>query len=173
MTAALPVLGPYWRIGYHADPTGYTPWELYASNHRFDDPSRRFRTLYVAELPETCLREVLADYRPNLAAQQRHIERFGPEAAKDFAPHPITAQWRRQHVLVSVDQSRPGALIASSATTAGATGTQSPAGRVTSGVRPRWRQTAAHTTPQRQCLWIASQCGRGGKHPRKTPAYDP
>jgi hypothetical protein len=94
------VLGPYWRIDYHADPTGYTPWELYASNHRFDDPSRRFRTLYVAELPETCLREVPADYRPNLAAQQRHIERFGPEAAEDFAPHPITAQWRRQHVLV-------------------------------------------------------------------------
>jgi hypothetical protein len=95
------VLGPFWRIGYHTDPTGYTPWELYAFNHRFDDLSHRFRTLYVAESPETCLREVLADYRPNLAARQRHIERFGPEAAEDFAPNPITAQWRRQHVLVS------------------------------------------------------------------------
>ena len=111
MTAAPPGLGTYWRIGYHAGPTGYTPWELYAFNHRFDDRSRRFRTLYVAELPETCLREVLADYRPNLVAQQRHIERFGPEAAEDFAPNPITAQWRRQHVLVSVDLHLDGPLL--------------------------------------------------------------
>jgi hypothetical protein len=74
-----------WRVGYHLDPLGFTPHELYGFNHRFDDIQRRFRTLYFAELPETCLREVLADFRPNLAARQRHIERYGPEAAEDFA----------------------------------------------------------------------------------------
>ena len=89
-----------WRVGYHADPLGFTPREIYEFSHRFDDIHRRFRTLYCAELAETCLREVLADFRPNLAAQRRHIERYGPEAAEDFAPKPVTAQWRMQHVLI-------------------------------------------------------------------------
>ena len=75
-----------WRVGYHADPLGFTPREIYEFSHRFDDFHRRFRTLYCAELAETCLREVLADFRPNLAAQRRHIERYGPEAAADFTP---------------------------------------------------------------------------------------
>ena len=54
-----------WRVGYYADPLGYTPLELYQFSHRFDDIYRRFRTLYCADLAETCLREVLADFRPN------------------------------------------------------------------------------------------------------------
>jgi hypothetical protein len=81
-----------WRVGYHADPLAFTPPELYAFNHRFDDLHHRFRTLYCAEFPETALREVLADFRPNLAAQRRHIERYGPEAAQDFVAEPVTAQ---------------------------------------------------------------------------------
>jgi len=36
----------------------------------------------------------------NLSAKLRHIERYGPEAAEDFASAPVTASWRRQHVLV-------------------------------------------------------------------------
>jgi hypothetical protein len=98
-------------VGYHSDPVGFTPREIYAFNHRFDDSRRRFRTLYCAELPETCLREVLADFRPNLAAMRRHVERYGPAAAEDFAPAPVTAQWRRQHVLVSVAVRLDGPLI--------------------------------------------------------------
>ena len=74
-------LGALWRVGYYAAPLGYTPWQLYQFNHRFDDTRRRFRTLYCAQSPETCLREVLADFRPNLAAMRRHVERYGPEAA--------------------------------------------------------------------------------------------
>ena len=89
-----------WRVGHYADPLGFTPIELYQFSHRFDDLYRRFRTLYCAESAETCLREVLADFRPNLGALRRHIERYGPEAAQDFVDKPVTAQWRRQHVLV-------------------------------------------------------------------------
>lgn len=89
-----------WRVGYHASPLEFTPRELYSFNHRFDDIHHRFRTLYLADLPETCLREVLADLRPNLGAKLRHIERYGPEAAEDFASEPVTASWRRQNVLV-------------------------------------------------------------------------
>ncbi|WP_308124012.1 RES family NAD+ phosphorylase [Mycolicibacterium xanthum] len=59
-----------WRVGYHLDPLGFTPRELYEFNHRFDDIHRRFRTLYCAESAETCLCEVLADFRPNLAAMR-------------------------------------------------------------------------------------------------------
>jgi hypothetical protein len=100
-----------WRVGYHADPVGFVPLELYEFSHRFDDIDRRFRTLYCAALPETCLREVLADFRPNLGALRRHVERYGPEAAQDFTPQPVTAQWRVQHVLVSVALQLDGPLI--------------------------------------------------------------
>jgi hypothetical protein len=100
-----------WRVGYHADPLGFTPRELYEFSHRFDDIHRRFRTLYCAELAETCLREVLADFRPNLGALRRHIERYGPEAAQDFTKQPVTAQWRRQHVLIAASLRLDGPLI--------------------------------------------------------------
>jgi RES domain len=100
-----------WRVGYYADPLGFTPLELYQFSHRFDDIYRRFRTLYCADLAETCLREVLADFRPNLGALRRHIERYGPEAAQDFPEEPVTAQWRRQHVLVPTVLRLDGPLI--------------------------------------------------------------
>lgn len=89
-----------WRVGCHADPLGFAPLELYDFNHRFDDIHSRFRTLYCAESAETALREVLGDFRPNLGALRRHIERYGPEAAQDFTSQSVTAAWRRQHVLV-------------------------------------------------------------------------
>ena len=100
-----------WRVGYHADPLGFTPLEIYEFSHRFDDLHRRFRTLYCAELAETCLREVLADFRPNLAAQRRHIERYGPQAVEDFTRAPVTAQWRVQHVLIRATVRLDGPLI--------------------------------------------------------------
>lgn len=111
MTSHLSLDRTLWRVGYHADPLAFTPPELYAFNHRFDDLHHRFRTLYCAEFPETALREVLADFRPNLAAQRRHIERYGPEAAQDFVAEPVTAQWRSQHVLVPVTLQLDGPLI--------------------------------------------------------------
>jgi RES domain len=92
-------------------PLGFTPLELYQFSHRFDDIYRRFRTMYCAESPETCLREVLADFRPNLGARQRHIERYGPEAAQDFTDKPVTAQWRLQHLLVPTVLELGGPLI--------------------------------------------------------------
>jgi hypothetical protein len=100
-----------WRVGYFADPLGFTPLELYQFSHRFDDLYRRFRTLYCADLAETCLREVLADFRPNLGALRRHVEHYGPEAAQDFVDEPVTAQWRRQHVLVPTVLGLDGPLV--------------------------------------------------------------
>jgi hypothetical protein len=98
-------------VGFSANPLSFTPLDLYSFNHRFDDIHRRFRTLYCAELPETCLREVLADFRPNLGAIRRHVELYGAEAREDFTPAPVTARWRAQHVLVPVALHLDGPLI--------------------------------------------------------------
>jgi RES domain len=108
---AAPRPAPLWRVGYHLDPLGFLPRERCSFNHRFDDAQRRFRTLYLAELPETALREVLADLRPNRAAQARHIAKYGPEAADDFASEPVTAAWRRQHVLAPASVALDGHLV--------------------------------------------------------------
>jgi hypothetical protein len=80
-------------------------------SYRFDDIHKRFRTLYLAEFDVMCLREVLADFRPNLPARRRHIERYGPEAADDFVTAPVTAKWRREHVLVPATLERDGPVI--------------------------------------------------------------
>jgi hypothetical protein len=80
-------------------------------SHRFDDIQKRFRTLYLAEFAVTCLREVLADFRPNLEARRRHIERYGPEAADDFVTAPVTAKWRRENVLVPTTLQLDGPVV--------------------------------------------------------------
>ena len=91
-----------WRVGHAGDPLGFAPVELYEFSHRFDDLHRRFRTLHFAEEPETALREVLADFRPNLAARQRHLERYGPAGADDFGSEPVTQEWCIENVLAPV-----------------------------------------------------------------------
>lgn len=100
-----------WRVGHHQNPLAFAPPEVYEFSHRFDDLHRRFRTLYFAQRPETCLREVLADFRPNMAARQRHVERYGAEAADDFAAETVTARWRSQHVLAPVRLELDGQLV--------------------------------------------------------------
>jgi hypothetical protein len=67
--------------------------------------------MYLAESDVTCLREVLADFRPNLAARRRRIERYGRKAADDFAIEPITARWRQQNVLVSATLELDGPVV--------------------------------------------------------------
>lgn len=102
---------PLWRVGYHAAPLEFTPRELYGYSHRFDDIRQRFRTLNFAELDLTCLREVLADFRPNLEARQRHIQRYGPEAVDDFVTEPVTEKWRRENVLASATVELYGQVV--------------------------------------------------------------
>lgn len=92
----------YWRVGYRGDPLGFVPSEICEWSHRFDDLHHRFRTVYVAELAETCLREVLADFRPSLAAIRRFRQEMGAEAAQELAAQPITVAWRRENVLAPV-----------------------------------------------------------------------
>lgn len=102
--------GELWRVGHRADPLAYTPHELCSWNHRFDDRGRRFRTIYCAEHPETSLREVLADLRPNLAAREAFADAFGVEALEDLPAAPVTARWREEHLLVSARMALDGDL---------------------------------------------------------------
>lgn len=53
-----------WRVGYVSSPLEYPPHPSWAN--RFDDPGKRFRTLYCARDRLTSLREVLADFGPDL-----------------------------------------------------------------------------------------------------------
>jgi len=93
-----------WRVGYVADPLGFVPHERSAFSHRFDDPDKHFRSLYAAQRPETCLREVLADVRPNAAALQAFVDRFSDEdgdPADELPSFAVTAAWRRKNVLAA------------------------------------------------------------------------
>lgn len=63
--AAPPDEGLY-RIGRWPDPLAWPLWEHVHGVNRFDDPLRRFRVLYAAELRLTCSLEVLAPLRPSL-----------------------------------------------------------------------------------------------------------
>jgi hypothetical protein len=100
-----------WRVGYRADPLAFTPPELCSWHHRFDDPARRFRTLYCAEHPETALREVLADFRPKASALQAFAEKFGDDALEEVTAGLVTTIWREQHLLTSTRMVLDGDLI--------------------------------------------------------------
>jgi len=91
-----------WRVGHIRDPIGFPPRASYEWSHRFDDRERRWRTVYCAWTPETALREVLADLRPNAATLARFLRRYGPDAAAELATQPITRAWRRSSVLAPV-----------------------------------------------------------------------
>lgn len=77
------------------------PLRLYHWNHRFDDPHRRYRTIYSAKKSATCLREVLADLRPNLKARQEFNRLFPGQT--ELQPIPNIQTWRKVHVLAEAD----------------------------------------------------------------------
>jgi len=87
-----------WRVGWTSTPLDFVPGQYYSWQNRFDDLHRRYRTLYVANEQETCLREVLADLRPNTKALADFHELFGG------SPHLIAGEvswdFREKHVLV-------------------------------------------------------------------------
>lgn len=63
-------------MGHATAPLAFTPHKFCLWKHRFDDPRRRFRTLYAAKDPYTCLREILWPFRPNLRAHQEFAEKI-------------------------------------------------------------------------------------------------
>lgn len=88
-----------WRLGHASDPLGFVPRPLCGWQHRWDDPRRVYRTLYTAETSLTCLREVLADLRPNAKVLAELRELFGPEAPAARDAGAVTVAFRSVRVL--------------------------------------------------------------------------
>jgi hypothetical protein len=83
-------------VGFAGDPLGFTPRELCSWGHRFDDPHRRYRTLYCAEERITACRETLASFRPNLTAIREFRALFGADPPHAAA---VPWEWLEQHAL--------------------------------------------------------------------------
>jgi hypothetical protein len=86
-------------VGHRVGPLDYVPHHLCGWQHRWDDPRREYRTLYCAESALTCLREVLADLRPNAKAIAELKEMFGHDTRALDGVGEIAAEWRDAHRL--------------------------------------------------------------------------
>jgi hypothetical protein len=75
------------------------PRQLCGWQHRWDDPQREYRTIYCAESELTCLREVLADLRPNAKAIAELKELFGDGTPALQGVAEVAAEWRDAHLL--------------------------------------------------------------------------
>jgi hypothetical protein len=75
------------------------PHHLSGWRHRWDDPRREYRTLYCAESDLTCLREVLADLRPNAKAIAELTALFGDATPALEGVGEVAPEWRDVHLL--------------------------------------------------------------------------
>jgi hypothetical protein len=100
-----------WRVAHYNDPLEFAPHDRCSWGHRFDDVHRRYRTLYCATTPETALREVLADLRPNAAVIAKHLKVYGAAATSSLPKAAITEKWRQDNVLVPCTMTYDGRLL--------------------------------------------------------------
>jgi hypothetical protein len=104
-----------WRIGHIEAPLDYVPHEYCSWEHRFDDPHREYRTLYCAQHKITCLREVLADLRPESRVRAEFAEfQLAQGVAADELEVPareVTDAFRRSHVLAPARVQRTGPIV--------------------------------------------------------------
>jgi hypothetical protein len=90
---------PVWRLGLRVAPLEFVPRHLCGWQHRWDDPEREYRTIYCADHAATCLREVLADLRPNTKAIAELRELFGEHSPALRGVGEVGLEWREAHVL--------------------------------------------------------------------------
>ncbi len=103
-----------WRVGHESAPLDFVPHTFCSWQHRFDDPRREYRTLYCAEHPLTCLREVLGDLRPNTKARAE-FEKFQldqgiPPEEVHRPAREVSAAWRERNILAPAVVIRHGPL---------------------------------------------------------------
>jgi RES domain len=111
----LSTANPYvWRVGYHVAPLDFPPREHCAWNHRFDDPHEEHRTLYCAEQASTCLREVLADLRPDTKARAEYAQLQANQGKPPQELHrparEVSLEWRELHAPARATVEREGNL---------------------------------------------------------------
>ncbi len=104
-----------WRLGHVDAPLDYVAREYCSWEHRFDDPRHEYRTLYGAQHKITCLREVLADLRPESRVRVEFAEfQLAQGVAPDELDVPaqeVTHAWRRAHVLAPARVERTGPIV--------------------------------------------------------------
>lgn len=108
-TDPLPGVPWVYRIGFVDDPLGFPRREQCSWLNRWDDPERVYRTLYCAEEIGTCLREVLADLRPNARVLAELDSLEGP--SDTFSPGRVSDTWFDRHVLTSAIIHTKGPII--------------------------------------------------------------
>jgi hypothetical protein len=90
------------RLGNRRDPLGFPPANLCGWSNRWDDPLHEYRTLYCAPSAITCLREVLADFRPNTKVLVELEDLYGPDAPEmGLAQGAVSADWCRAHAFAT------------------------------------------------------------------------
>ena len=103
------------RVGWYEAPIDFPPHEVYSWENRFDDPDKEYRTLYCAETAVTCIREVLADLRPNAVARAEFAQwQLAQGIPTDELMEParrVTEKWREEHVLIEVQLDCDGPLV--------------------------------------------------------------
>ena len=100
-----------WRVGHKSAPLDFVPHAYCSWQHRFDDPRREYRTLYCAEDPATCLREVLGDLRPNTKVRVEFEQFQLDQGIPPYKPAAeVTAAWRQQNTLAPALVIRNGPL---------------------------------------------------------------
>jgi RES domain len=106
-----PPFAPVYRLGHRSDPLGFVPWDACTWAHRWDDPLRRYRTLYCARTTATCLRESLADLRPS-AKTIADIQRlFGSNFDVRDTYGVVSRKWLASHALVAAELWTDGPLV--------------------------------------------------------------
>lgn len=90
-------IGQVWRLGHIGAPLDYIDRSYCSWKNRFDDPWQSFRTLYCADEQLTCIREVLADLRPNTAMIADYLAIFGE--TDSLMGNQVTAEFRRKKVI--------------------------------------------------------------------------
>ncbi|HEY6762854.1 MAG TPA: RES family NAD+ phosphorylase [Baekduia sp.] len=90
-----------WRLGHRDAPLAFVPLEHCGWEGRWDDPRRAYRTLYAARDVATCLREVLADLRPDTAMLAELRELFGRDAGLEAAAGTVPREFRDQRVVAA------------------------------------------------------------------------
>ena len=102
-------------MGWHEAPAEFPPLDVDSWENRFDDPIRRYRTLYCTETALTCIREVLADLRPNAVARaefaQWQLAQGVPTGELMEPARRVTGKWREEHALVRVRLDHEGPLV--------------------------------------------------------------
>lgn len=100
---------------YAPAPLEFVPRDLYSWHNRFDDVRREYRTIYCAEHRKTCLREVLADLRPNARVRSDYAQfQLAQGIAREDLHQPsrtVTAAWREGHALIRARAVRSAPLV--------------------------------------------------------------